>query len=107
MYTYGDTSRIDFILLSMHSQENLVSASIGPRYFSDHSLVTISVKFGENFMVKIFARFGLVRLRLRIMIQFFGLFGRLLFNLYDIGGHFRYLLGLRVSEKKRSVGPNK
>ena len=47
-YTYGNISRLDLILLSSHSCDNLLTASIGPHYFSDHSLVSITVKFGEN-----------------------------------------------------------
>ena len=55
-FTYGNTSRIDFGFLSMQFQDNLVEAGIGPKYFSDHSLITFSVKFGENVFGKDFQK---------------------------------------------------
>ena len=47
-YTYGETSRIDLVLLSSNFQENLTNATIGPKYFSDHSLITATITFGSN-----------------------------------------------------------
>ena len=47
-YTYGNTSRIDLILLSSHFKQFLNHANIGPKYFSDHRLITATVTFGRE-----------------------------------------------------------
>ena len=55
-YSYGETSRIDLILLSSHFSNYLVHADIAPKYFSDHRPTMASVTFGNSIFGKDFKK---------------------------------------------------
>ena len=56
VYTYGDTSRIDLILVSGNFKNHLHNASVEPKYFSDHRLIKVSINFSNSLMGKDFRK---------------------------------------------------
>lgn len=53
-YTYGGTSRIDYILISDSLSDHIERVTIEPQFFSDHRIVAAKFSFGESTIGKDF-----------------------------------------------------